>query len=187
MKLCNYWGQNGTVTKGTLTSISGSTVDYRLFSNQWNNQTYSQIIGTAISRKGWTYVWYDDGIMTVGSKTDLGNRIYPKTYKIPERVHGVPDKRPSDIVAIAVSKVNDHFFTFYNDGTYSEGESTNLGVFSQREERYVLPANKAYSDIVDVSISPNTNKFYVWYKDGTMSAGNDATDLGSFIPVTAMR
>lgn len=185
-----FWGQNGQVTKGSLTSINGPTVSYSLFSNvvyptECNNP--NQIVGTAISSRGWTYTWFDNGLMTVGGKTNLGTRVSPKTYRLPERVHGVPDIRPSDIVAVAVSKANDHFFAFYNDGTYTEGESTYLGAFGPEKKPFVLPANKAYTDIVDIAISPGTNKFYVWYKDGTMSAGNDATDLGSFIPVTPMK
>ena len=75
---------------------------------------------------------------------------------------------PSDIVAMSIAR-NDHVFTWYKDGSCSEGTSTDLGKYQGRQ-----PVNlhgKIMSDVVGIGIAGSNDHVYVWYKDQTHSVG----------------
>ncbi|WP_354356963.1 M57 family metalloprotease [Pedobacter sp. UYP30] len=164
-----FWDLSGQVTKGNSTSIYGPTSSYVLPAGR----TYNQVVDMAISNSGYSYVWYTDGIMSVGSVNNLGNFIAPKPYFLPA------GKVPTDIVGIAILKSNDHCFTFYKDGTFSEGNSTNLAAYSSSQP-YSVPIGETYTNIADIGIAASSGWFYAWYKDNKVSVGPPA-NLNSYI------
>lgn len=170
-----FWGRNGKVTKGNSTSINGPTADYILPAGR----DYSQIIDIAISNSGYVYVWYNDGIMSVGHTTNLGDYIAPKNYTLPD------GKTPADLVGISILKGNDHIYAFYTDGTFTEGNSTDLAAYASFKP-YAVPPGKNFSDITDIGIATSSSAFYAWYTDEKMSVGYDASNLNSFIPLKPM-
>ena len=169
-----FWGLSGQVTKGNSTTIYGPMSLYVLPSNK----TYSQVIDMGISNAGYSYVWYTDGIMSVGSVNNLGNFIAPKPYVLPS------GKVPADIAGIAIQKSNDHCFAFYKNGTFSEGNSTNLGAYASPQP-YSIPAGESYANIVDIGIAASSGWFYAWYADNKMSVGTK-TNLNSYIALKPM-
>jgi len=171
-----FWGLSGLVTKGNSTSINGPTQQYYLPSGK----NYSDVIDMAISNAGRGYVWYKDGTMSVGQGIgNFGDYILPKNYVLPA------GKVPADIAGIAILKSNDHCFAFYRDGTFSEGNSTDLGAYAGLQN-YAISSSETYSNIMDVGIAASSGKFYVWFSDNKMSVGNGAYNLDDYVPLKPM-
>ncbi len=73
------------------------------------------------------------------------------------------------IVGMAIAKSNDYVFTWFDDGTFTEGTSSDLEAY-----RHAFPYNgdgtTKPSDIVAMSIAGDDH-VYTWYRDGTVSEG----------------
>jgi hypothetical protein len=82
------------------------------------------------------------------------------------------------IVGIGIAKSNDRVYTWFNDGTVTQGDSGNLQKYGMRRARsYQVPGGSPL-DIVAMSIAGNDH-VYTWYTDGTRSVGT-STNLGAY-------
>lgn len=169
-----FWGLSGQVTKGNSTLIYGPTSGYVLPAGK----SFVDVVDMGIANTGYSYVWYKDGTMSVGSANNLGNFIAPKPYVLPA------GKTPADLVGIAIAKNTSWCYAWYTDGTASVGNSTDLGAY-RGLYNYSLPPGKTYTDIADVGIAASSGWCYAWYKDGTMSVGT-SDDLDYYISLKPM-
>ncbi len=142
----------------------------------------SDVVALAIAENtGYCYAWYRDGTASFGVSDDLARHQGLYRYVCP------PGKSPSDIVGIAMRdfyppgqglrgvtgmRKQHQTLAFYRDGTYSIGESNNLGKI-QGCRPYSLPNGKRPTDIVGVAAPKDQFSLFVlvWYRDGTVSGG----------------
>lgn len=161
-----YWGLSGNVTRGNSTRIYGEMNTYSLVAGK----TPADVAEIGIANTNLVYVWYKDGYVGTGGFYQLNtyptlNTRYP--YALPA------GKTPANIVGISISKQDGRCYAWYNDGTYSVGNSTDLGYYSA-SQTYTLPAGKSYSDIRAVGIAETSDWRYFWYKDNTVSVGSNS-------------
>ncbi len=78
------------------------------------------------------------------------------------------------IVGIAIAKSNDHVYAYFDDGTFSSGNSGNFALYTHPAP--YTPAGNDQSGILAVSINRQDHVF-VWYRDGRVSDGN-SSNLG---------
>lgn len=98
--------------------------------------------------------------------------------------------RHTPIVEMDIGQ-NDHTFTWYNDGTFSEGATNDLDKYNAPQP-YTLPPNRQIVDITGIAIAAN-GQVYTWYNDArtvstdsprvTRSIGT-ASDLDAYSPQT---
>ncbi len=74
---------------------------------------------------------------------------------------------------------NDHVYTWYHNGTVSEGTSTNPAAYGAAVN-YALAPTMGPEDVRAIAIAPN-NWVWVWYEDGTFGAGS-STNLNTYLP-----
>ncbi len=171
-----FWRTDGQVSKGVSTNPTGFTTSYVLPFGK----SMSQVVDMGISISGKGYVWYKDGTMSVGyGLYNFGDFVSPKPYVLP---YG---KSPSNIVGIAIRRTDDHCFAFYDDGTFSEGNSTDLSAYAGLQS-YAISPHEEYYSIKDIGIAPSSGKFYVWFADDKMSVGSQY-NLNDFIPLKPMQ
>lgn len=129
----------------------------------------ASIVGIGIAPSNdHVYVWYADGTVSSGTSTYFEHYQGGVGYILPD-----PDgkaRSPQDIIAIDIGGPNDHVYTWYQDGTVSEGWSQDLTAYQDRTP-FTLPAGKLVSDIVGIAIAGSDDHVYAWYSDGTVSEG----------------
>lgn len=163
-----FWTLSGKVIKsGSPSSLNGSSQNYTLT----QGRKYTAIADIGISDKNIYYVWYKDGYMAVGyGPSSLENWMAPKRYLLPS------GKAYADIVGIDYSKYDNRWHTFYKDGTFSIGSSTDLGQYSRGAlQAYSLPPGEVTNNIAGIATYPdnNSSSFYVWYASDKISAGHN--------------
>ena len=178
------WYQNGTVSVGATNNLAQyespkpftPPVSWRVI----------DIFGIAISKNDTVYTWVHDARkdssgspnvyvykgtstdldahMNTGGVNSLGTTLGPKV-KLPEGYSAL------NIVGVAIAKSNDHVYVWYNDGTVSEGISTNFVYYSQ-PVLFTAPnqTGSKVRNIRGVGIASN-NHVYAWYANGTASSG----------------
>ncbi|MBV8253903.1 MAG: hypothetical protein JO154_14970 [Chitinophaga sp.] len=173
-----YFGLGGNVTRGNSGSIYGEMNSYSLAAGK----TPADVVEIGIANTNLVYVWYKDGTLSTGGFSQLNtypalNITYP--YTLPA------GKTPANIVGISISKQDGKCYAWYNDGTYSVGNSGNFAYYSGPQP-YTVPAGKSFSDIRAVGIAETSDKRYFWYKDNTCSVGtsSNASSYESPYPVT---
>ncbi len=83
------------------------------------------------------------------------------------------------IIAMAIAP-NDEIYTWYDNGTVSVGNSTNLTA-NQSPRSFEVAEGKTLQDLHAIAINPDSH-VYAWYKDGTFSIGN-SRDLDARRPI----
>lgn len=130
----------------------------------------SDIVGSAISISGDVYTWFQDGLVSAGTTTDLDSVRELYSYKVPSGY------TPGDIVGIAIHRTNGRVYAWYANGKFSSGTSSDLAYYGL-PANYSLPTGKTTSQIVDMEWDA-AGYLHTWFSDGTVSKGT-STDLAS--------
>lgn len=179
------WYQNGTVSVGA-TNHLGQYEPPKPFTPPATWRVID-IAGIAITKSDTVYTWVHDarkvssGTPNVyvykGTSTDLdaymntgglgtiGTTLGPKVT-LPAGYSAL------NIVGMAIAKSNDHVYTWFNDGTVSEGTSTDLDFYSNGTVSYTT-ANQTGGKVRNIrglGIATN-NRVYAWYANDTASSG----------------
>ncbi|MBV8252242.1 MAG: hypothetical protein JO154_06495 [Chitinophaga sp.] len=154
-----YYHPNGKVTRGTLATTYGPTTTYVAYSKL----TRDQIITITVSSHNRYYAWYKNGMVSNGDRYDFNSNPFDdyRPFTLPY------NKTVNDIVGITCNKANDDIYTYYKDGTYSVGRTSNLAQYYYGLA-YTVPVGKQYSDIKAVGSSTD-GTYYFWYNDNTVS------------------
>jgi hypothetical protein len=127
------------------------------------------IVGIGIAKSDdRVYTWFDDGTVTQGDSDNLQKYDLRRANPYKVATNKGATGGPSEIVAMSIAG-NDHVFTWYKDGTCSEGTSTDLGIYQVR-----LPVNhydEPMSAVVGIGIAGSDDRVFVWYNDQTRSVG----------------
>jgi hypothetical protein len=117
----------------------------------------SQIVGISINEEDHVYTWYNDGMVTIGTSSNL-EAIYPQyVYELPGTY------TPADIVEIAIHPTTQQVYTWYDDRKYSIGNSRDLGAF-QAPALIAQPSEFAMWQVKGIDFAPNGN-LRTWYHD----------------------
>ncbi|WP_438028273.1 serine hydrolase [Sorangium sp. So ce233] len=102
----------------------------------------------------------------------VSQRVYGATGALPGSSYlaaqdrGVSRHQP--IVAKAIA-ANDHVYTWYHNGTVTEGTSVDPDYYGAPVS-YTLAPGMTFEDVRAIAIAPNDWTWF-WYEDGTFSAG----------------
>lgn len=113
-----------------------------------------QIVGMSINKDDRVYTWYDDGMVTVGTSSNLEAYTAQYPYTLP------PGRTPSDIVEIAIHPTTQRVYAYYADYTYSIGTSNDLDAH-EPPNWYVTPV--ASGLIKGIDFGPDAT-LYTWYE-----------------------
>ncbi len=115
---------------------------------------------------------------TPGDFSLLDDPLYTGVFNEPDYhtaiFEGVARHKP--IVAMAISKTDDHVFTWYDNGTFSEGRSWDLDYFAGPQP-YSLPNGKTPVDIRAIAFD-QLNNVVTFYDDKLYTVGSP-DDLNS--------
>jgi CubicO group peptidase (beta-lactamase class C family) len=78
-------------------------------------------------------------------------------------------KNSNHVAGIGIAS-NNHVYTWFKDGTVSEGTRKDLDAY-EAPVQYSIPAGKSYNTIIGVAIAGSNNHVFAWYADGTVSSG----------------
>lgn len=156
------WTRANTVSAGIPEQLTSYRSPYR-----WTGASGSSVVDTAISSNDRSYVWLANGTAGRGS-TGNPTSLATWTYHLPG------GRQPSDLVGIAIRKSNDQTHAYYDDGTYSRGNTSWLGSIACCSS-YTMPPGRQPSDIVGMDFDPQ-GRLHTWYDDDTYSIGT-AWDL----------
>ena len=121
-------------------------------------------------------VWlYKRGYATAGDLT------FTDSISSHFRVLLPPGKAMAAVIDIAFAS-NGHMFTFFDDGTYSEGTAEDTSAYAQPKP-YAVATGHVASDAVGFAIDAS-DAVYAYYSDGTYSSGT-AADVAATTDATA--
>ena len=178
------WYQNGTVSIGASNNL-GQYEAPKPFTPPAGWRVID-IAGIAIAKNDTVYTWVHDArkdssgspnvYVFKGTSTDLDAHMNTGGIDSIGTVQAPKVKMPAgysalNIVGIAIAKSNDHVFVWYNDGTVSEGISTNFAYYSDPVS--FTTANQAGGkarNIRGVGIASN-DRVYAWFGNDTASSG----------------
>lgn len=108
--------------------------------------SFNDIVDVGITSGSTVATWFADGKMGFGTSRNLASgTLYD--YTVP------PGQTIEQIAGIAISKVNDHVFTVFKDGSVAEGTYDDLDEFSYRP-----------GDVVGMGMKQGDTS--IWYKSG---------------------
>lgn len=179
------WYDNGTVSEGTSHELDRYSPP-RSYSLP-PGKTPHDIRTIAIGPGDVVHVWYDDGSVSRGTSRNLDAHHYEEKKSndpdTPENERsGYHDGRLLRILAKAIAGSNGHVYTWYDDGTVTEG--TILDPDAYGREEFSPASRKSRYDIRGIAIAGSNDHVYTWYTDGTMSEGT-SRDLGKYSPTGA--
>lgn len=147
-------------------------------------ERFQPILAMAISPRDHVYAFYDNGMRSVGTSTNLTARKPPESFDV------APGRSVSDLHAVAISR-RGRVHAWYKDGTMSIGRSRNLasirGIEVDGEKPTVrFPTGpdgdrKSMHDVVGIAFAKSDNDVYVWYDDGTVSSGTPMDFTAHFV------
>jgi len=108
------------------------------------------------------YYFYKRGFATAGSPTRADGKYTHFKYTLPA------GKTTANLIDVGFTS-SGHVVAWYNDGSFSEGTTTNFAQY-QAPASYGLAPNKTPADVLGFAIDGN-NVAYAFYKDGTYSRG----------------
>ncbi|MBK9032234.1 MAG: hypothetical protein IPL61_13095 [Myxococcales bacterium] len=132
-----------------------------------------KIVASAIAANDHVYTWWSNGSVTSGSSTTLEAHRSRYAFTLPPPRFDPTQPyfyyfyTPASIVGIAIAS-NDHVYTFYANGTVSEGTTEDLDAYTAPS---VFTSPLSPMAIVDVGIANNGN-VYAWYTTGQASIGH---------------
>ena len=176
------WYQNGTVSVGASNNLG----QYEAPKPFLAPATWLpiDIAGIAIAKNDTVYTWVQDArkdssgtpnvLVYKGSATDLDSVTNPLNLSTfsGSKVSLPAGYSALNIVGIAISKSNDHVYTWFNDGTVSEGISTDLDFYSKGTVSFTT-ANQTgglVRNIRGLGIASN-DRVYAWFGNNTASSG----------------
>lgn len=174
------WYSNGTVSKGKAADLD-SVSNPAPYTLPQGKQPVD-IRAIAISKNNRVHVWYDDRTHSVGSSTDLDALSPPGICTSDDKSGCISlpaGKRIQHVVGMAIHKSNNRIYTWYEDGTISIGDTSDL-------DRHSAPAAFTWGhgsggtsyNIRGIGIS-KSNRVYTWFSNRTYSGGT-STDLDFF-------
>lgn len=145
-----------------------------------------EVVGTAISKsKNDVYFWYKattvvEGVagpesVVVGT-VSRGTSLDSAKHQGGQDVDYPPGKGPDDVVDM-VFIGNERLVTYFTDGTYTEGTSTDLDQF-RGPRAYTSPSK--IKAIVGIAFDEATDRYSTLYTNGRRSLGTK-TNLGSVV------
>lgn len=147
-------------------------------------ERFQPIVAMAISPRDHVYAFYDNGMRSVGTSTNLTARKPAETFKV------APGKKIADLHAVAISKAG-RVHAWYKDGTMSMGSSRNLASLRSTEVGNDEPKvnfpvgpdgdRKSMHDVVGIAFAKSDNDVYIWYDDGTVSSGTPMDFTANFV------
>ncbi len=173
------WYINGTVSSGYSNNLAAHSPPKPFTVPK--GKSVADICGIGIANDNSVWVWYSDGTCSIGTPTKLDTHGW-KTKEVDGKeertvrkaalaIDGTPQPMAA-IVGIDIAKSNNHVYVWYEDGSVSEGTSTDFGYHSPscKEFTYAKVAGGSPLEIRGVGIASD-NKVFAWFGNGKASRG----------------
>lgn len=113
--------------------------------------------------------YFNDGVMFVGTSTDLDSGGFSVPYSLP------PGYDPVDIAGMSMATSLGHLYTWYDNGKYSIGDVYDLDSI-QGPTDYTVASDEYIGRIRGIGFAdtgdPDDREVLVWYSDGKVSTGS---------------
>ncbi len=168
-----YWYKNGYLTVGSSENATANEMHHKYTVAAGKSPANIVEISIAPSNDH-VYTWYNDGTYSEGTSTDLDAYNAARPYIV--ETGRTINASTNGIAGIAIG-LNGHTFTWYKDGSVSEGTGNDLGYYGGPTS-YTLPGHVP-ANLVAIDIA-STGNVYAWYTDQKASAGTSRANLGNF-------
>ena len=161
------WYANGKFSVGTFNDLAKYQAPAPYVPAQ--GRKTSEILGMTFMSDDKVLTWYrtkDEKLTcSIGKAADLDTQ-FPEFGVTPAKGKGV-----YNIVGIGRSKTNNHVYTWYEDGTLTEGNMTNLGAHTSLPVKFATPAGLKPYDLREIDFGADGH-VRAWYRNGQISAGS---------------